>query len=354
MTCLPGAYEEETEALRFLDGFGTLPCLCKLPFHIGAEHHGTGGRRGLARARGRGCCRVVVSGKGRLAHAEPWRVPGGTAVTLEGGRQPGWEWLWGTGMCWMRGAPASSPAPDPAPHSTHRSRVVWVGAAGTWPMTRARRVGGGKSCSWPWQNSLWAHSVPCSNPPPPALPWVAGAWRGWGQPSAELGAVLVTQPVARIPPQCLALPRAAGSLRPRLLSWFLRLWPFLCTHPPHASKCSPKPRAVCSAGGGGRAAAPLHIHPLGFSGGFPRPWAERCKEQAHLGSARDTRGHVGPCSGLAPRSCSRLLPGAPGQDRGFLVLCSPSARPVLYLGPAAAWAALASSPLPGRGAGGGG
>lgn len=64
--------------------------------------------------------------------------------------------------------------------------------------------------------------------------------------------------------------------------------------------------------------------------------------------------HTGPCSGLAPRSCSRLLPGAPGQDRGFLVLCSPSARPVLYLGPAAAWAALASSPLPGRGAGGGG
>lgn len=104
--------------------------------------------------------------------------------------------------------------------------------------------------------------------------------------------------------------------------------------------------------GGWRAAAPLHIHPLGFSGGFPRPWAEPCKEQAHLGSARDTRGRVGPCSGLAPRSCSWLLPGAPGQDRGFLVLCSPSARPVLYLGPAAAWAALASSPLPGRGAGG--
>lgn len=26
-TRLPGAYEEETEALRFLDGFGTPPCL---------------------------------------------------------------------------------------------------------------------------------------------------------------------------------------------------------------------------------------------------------------------------------------------------------------------------------------
>lgn len=42
VTYLPGAYEEETEALRFLDEFGTLPRLCELLLH-----DRTGGRRGL-------------------------------------------------------------------------------------------------------------------------------------------------------------------------------------------------------------------------------------------------------------------------------------------------------------------
>lgn len=119
VTRLPGAYEEETEALRFLDGFGTPPCLCELLLHDGAERHRTGGRQG--------CCLLPAPRRGSKCGAEPpvesqsqerkgWltRVLGrlvraGGGVSQTGGGHGA------RGCAACGGAPSPSPMAAPAP-----------------------------------------------------------------------------------------------------------------------------------------------------------------------------------------------------------------------------------------------
>lgn len=109
VTRLPGAYEEETEALRFLDGFGTPPCLCELLLHDGAERHRTGGRQG--------CCLLPAPRRGSKCGAEPpvesqsqerkgWLT---RVLGRLGGCQPERRRPWGKGMCCVWGCALSQP-----------------------------------------------------------------------------------------------------------------------------------------------------------------------------------------------------------------------------------------------------
>lgn len=184
---MPGAYEEETEALRFLDEFGTLPCLCELLLH-----DRTGGRRGLG-TWGRACRVATVSGKEGRTGSQSLGGCQGAGVSQVGGWQPGWRQLWGS----------PSPSSGLTPHSTHNS--VPVGRSHqTWPMAR---VGLGKLLASAKQ----------------PLPLGAGALWGWGQKGTELGAVSVTPQAARAPqavhgPDLPEAPACSSCLW--LLLWF--------------------------------------------------------------------------------------------------------------------------------------
>lgn len=156
MTHLPGAYEEETEALRFLDGFGTPLRLCELLLHDGAERDGTGGRQG--------CCLLPAPRRGSKCGAEP-------AVELQSQERKGWlTWVSGRlvqaggmglggvsltgGSCGARGRAACGVHPLPAPwlllHPMARTALCLSGqeppACGQQPEQWVRGAGG---CSWP-------------------------------------------------------------------------------------------------------------------------------------------------------------------------------------------------------------
>lgn len=279
MTRLPGAYEEETEALRFLDGFGTPPCPWEPLLCGGAERHGTGGRQG-----------------GHLLPAprRGWKHGAEPAVESQSQERKGWLCGCLGGCCELGGRQGGSAWPKVA--VGHRD-MLHVGR----PLSQSRGsscalqhpplcacVAGGQRGRLGEVGAALGPSAAASAP----CPLAGRGLTGLGAAGAELGAAPTSQPAARVPPQCLAGARPARSIHLGFRA--VTLQPPL--PPPRVSPLPPAPAGAPRAPGallllGARAAAPLRIHLL-LLNRLPQALGRARRGTSTL---RLCQRHLGPC-----------------------------------------------------------